>query len=701
MCGLTGFLGPATPGADPRPYTDILDAMSRRIAHRGPDGDGAVYLPELGLGLAHTRLAILDPTPAGAQPIALVDGAAMPYAPDDADTPQPVYPSASQTASWIVYNGEIYNHKDIRRRLEREGNAQGWRSGCDTETLLAACAAWGVEEAVSNAVGMFAFAYWDGPTRTLTLARDRMGLKPLAYGFVGRNAGERSFLFASEITSLEAHPQFPGLTGLDASALASFFCWGCVPAPATIYAGFHKLPPGCLLTIRPQDVREGALPEPRQYYSVARVAAAGLANPLVDGDDAVEQMEAVLQHAVADRLLADVPLGAFLSGGTDSSLVAALMQRASDRPVATFTMGSPHPEHDESAKAAAIAAHLGTHHTHLPVTEADALALAADMGRLYDEPFADSSQIPTHLVSRLARSHVAVCLSGDGGDELFGGYNRHLFGPAIWRRIGGVPFPVRRVLAAILARGGESALDRAYRLIAPALPPERRQMLFRQKAAKVRRGLLAPDREAFYRALAALWSEPPLSAQLGSPKTPPWPHPRMTAGLEESPGGARSLDFGDWMQAADQLGYLPDDILAKVDRASMAVALEVRVPLLDHRVVELAWRLPRSLRMNHGRGKTVLRTLLSRHLPQELVDQSKQGFGVPLADWLRGPLRQWVEDMLATESLGRHGLLDASTIQAEWRRLLADNDRSGINAPAMRIWAVCMFQAWYAERTYR
>ena len=688
MCGLTGFLGPATPGADPQPFRDTLGAMAHGLTHRGPDGSGTLYLPDIGLGLAHTRLAILDPTPAGAQPMGFRNGAALAH--DDELHRHHV------EASWIVYNGEIYNHLELRQQLESQGNVSGWRSGCDTETLLAACACWGVEQTLQRCVGMFALALWEGPSRTLTLARDRMGIKPLTYGLAGSDAQSRTLLFGSELTSLEAHPLFPGVDRLDATALASFFAWGCVPAPATVYRGFAKLPPGCLLTVRPENIRAGTMPEPRQYYSAARVAVAGLADPFANEAEAMEQIDATLQCAVADRLLSDVPLGAFLSGGTDSSLIAALMQRASDRPVRTFTMGSPHPEHDESAKAAAVATHLGTEHTHLPVTEADALALAQDMGRTFDEPFADSSQIPTHLVSRLARQHVAVCLSGDGGDELFGGYNRHLLGPAIWRRIGHVPYPVRSLLARLLAHGGEAALDRAYSAMAAMLPPERRQMLFRQKVAKVRRGLLAPDREAFYRALAAIWPEPPLAA---ATTTPPWPDSRMVAGLDAAPGGASGMDFGDWMQAADQLGYLPDDILAKVDRASMAVGLEVRVPLLDHRVVELAWRLPRSLRMNRGRGKTVLRRLLMSHLPAELVDQPKQGFGVPLADWLRGPLRPWVEELLAPARLNAHGLLDMNTVHHQWRRFLAIEDRSGINASAMRIWAVCMFQAWYAERT--
>ncbi|MFW5734544.1 MAG: asparagine synthase (glutamine-hydrolyzing) [Oceanidesulfovibrio sp.] len=690
MCGFTGFLGQPTPGADPLPFRRILGHMARATTHRGPDGRGELYVPETGLGLAHNRLAILDTTPAGAQPMAFHAGSAAAYDPSSSTGPH--HPETS----WIVFNGEIYNHQELRNALESDGCVRGWRSGCDTESLLAACACWGVETTLHRCVGMFAFAYWNGSARTLCLARDRMGVKPLVFGMVGHNAETRALLFASELTALEAHPLFPGPDALDLAALASFFSWGCVPAPSTIYSGFAKLPPGCLLTVRPEDIHAGTQPEPRQYYSVARVAVSGLATPFDDEDEAVEQIDTMLQRAVADRLLADVPLGAFFSGGTDSSLVVALMQQACDRPVRTFTLGSPHPEHDESAKAAAVAAHLGADHTNLPVSEADALALARDISSLYDEPFADSSQIPTHLVSRLARQHVTVCLSGDGGDELFGGYNRHVLGPAIWRRMDAVPFALRRLLAGLLAAGGEAALDGVYNRLAPLLPPERRQVLFRQKVAKVRRGLAAPDREAFYRTLAALWPEPPLAEQTADL---PWPDRRMAAGLDSFPGAAAAMDFGDWMQAADQLGYLPDDILAKVERATMAVALEVRVPLLDHRVVELAWRLPRSLRMHRGRGKTVLRRLLARHLPADLVDQPKQGFGVPLTDWLRGPLRPWAEELLAPERLGAHGLLDAQAIHREWRRLLAGQDRSGFNASAMRIWAVCMFQAWRAERT--
>jgi asparagine synthase (glutamine-hydrolysing) len=646
MCGLAGFFD-----ARPRSAAEMRDEaerMSAALAHRGPDDAGTWASEEDGVALGFRRLSIVDLSPEGHQPMASATGRFV-----------------------IAFNGEVYNHPELRLELERGGARIRGRS--DTAVMLAAFEAWGVEAALRRFVGMFAFALWDGVRRRLHLGRDRLGIKPL---FVHRRPGRVAF--ASELKALLAASGFS--PEVDPGALAAYLRHLYVPAPRSILRGVTKLPPGTLLTVRDPSL---PLPSPARYWSAAEAASRGASAPFAGSEDeAADELERVLGDAVALRMRADVPLGAFLSGGTDSSAVVALMQARSPRPVRTFTIGFDHAEHDESAHAAAVARHLGTDHRLLPVSGADALEVVPDLPRLFDEPLADPSQIPTFLVSRLAREHVTVALTGDGGDELFTGYNRYLQGEATIRRAARLPAPLRRAGAAALRAVPVAAWDGAARLLAPALPPLRRARLAGDRAHKLAALLDHGSEAEMYRALLSQWDDPEL----------------LVPGAAEAPEpgeavlrGRRDLAPMERMMLADQLGYLPDDLLAKVDRASMAVGLEARVPLLDHRVVELAWRLPRAMRVRGGRGKWLLRRVLHRHVPPALVERPKVGFSVPVDAWLRGPLRGWASGLLSPSALRRAGLLDPRPVELAWRAFLAGRGRG-----ALALWAVVVFQAWHA-----
>ncbi|WP_285906133.1 asparagine synthase (glutamine-hydrolyzing) [Pseudodesulfovibrio pelocollis] len=643
MCGIIGFIDPGLAG-DGEGVRVLARRMAQALAHRGPDGFGEYADPAVGLGFGHRRLAIIELSEAGAQPMVSRCGRFV-----------------------LTYNGELYNFRALRRELEETGGSHlPWQGDSDTEVLLAACQVWGVRGALERAVGMFAFGLWDSAQRTLTLARDRMGEKPLYYGRAGR-----AFVFASELKALRAHPGFEA--GLDMESLALFLRHQYVPAPRSIYRDARKLLPGCLLTVGVG----GGLPEPEAYWSLAGVAARGMDDPFTGGEDeARDRLEALLGEAVAGQMISDVPFGALLSGGVDSSLVTALMQAQSARPVQSFTIGFSDRNFDESADAARVAAHLGTEHTTLTATPEDALGLVESLPDVYDEPFSDASQLPTCLVSRLTRSRVTVCLTGDGGDEVFAGYNRHVSGPAVWARVAGLPVPVRRGLAAAmqwLSPGGYDALFRAAGRVVPRLGQVRTPGL---KAYKLAEALPASDREDLYWRLVSTWPDPAallaggVSGRMGF----------------DAPGLA---DFVRWMQYADSVTYLPGGVLHKVDRATMAVSLESRAPYLDHRVVEFAWRLPVSMLVAGGRGKHILRRVLDRHVPRGLVDRPKAGFDVPLAQWLRGPLKGWASDLLAPDRLRRQGLFDADAVARQW----ADH-QSGRRENQSRLWALLMFQAW-------
>jgi asparagine synthase (glutamine-hydrolysing) len=631
--------------------------MADTLIHRGPD-DGGVWLDAAaGVALAHRRLAILDLSPTGHQPM--------------------VSPSGRYV---IAFNGEIYNHLELRAELEKVGAGgtapPAWRGHSDTETLLVAFGAWGVEATLRKLVGMFAIALWDRETRMLTLARDRLGEKPLYYGHV-----RGGLVFASELKAIRAFPGFDNI--VERRALALFMRHNYVPSPWSIYAGIWKLPPGCWVQFSAGDSGSGR-GEVRAYWSARAVAEAGLANPFAGSDsDAAEELGRVLRTSIAGQMIADVPLGGFLSGGIDSSTVVALMQALSSRPVRTFTIGFHEGEYDEAQHAKTVARHLGTDHTEWYVTPQDALDVIPGLPRLYDEPFADSSQIPTHLVSRLARRRVTVALSGDAGDELFGGYNRYFWAGQFWRRLGWVPAPLRQALAGALRGLSPGQWNRLFRLGRGLVPKRLRYANPGDKLHKLA-GMLAADcPNALYLKLVSHWDDP-AAVVLGAtePTTP----------ITDSSAWPDCPDFERHMMYLDTITYLPDDILAKVDRAAMGVSLETRAPFLDHRVMEFAWRLPLHMKIRDGQGKWLLREVLYRHVPKELIERPKMGFGVPVDHWLRGPLRDWAEDLLSEARLRRDGFLDPVPIRRKWSEHL-----SGRRNWQYLLWDVLMFESWLEE----
>lgn len=640
MCGLTGFLNR---GGFEFSANATATGMADRIRHRGPDDEGVWVDAEAGIALAHRRLSILDLSPAGHQPM------------------------SSSSGRWVIaYNGEVYNHLDLRKELKATGAAPPWRGHSDTETLLAGIEAWGIDATLKRCVGMFAFAAWDRAERCLWLARDRIGEKPLYYGWQGD-----TFLFGSELKALRAHPAFNA--GIDRGALALLLRHNHVPAPYSIYGGIRKLTPGTWLRLAPgeRDV------EPVPFWSLAEVAEHGTRHPF-DGTEteALDLLESKLGHAVRSQMMADVPLGALLSGGIDSSTVAALMQKHSGRPVRTFTIGFDEGAYDEANHAHAVAMHLGTEHTELRLTANDALALIPKMPAMYDEPFADSSQMPTHLVMKMARQHVTVALSGDGGDEFFGGYNRYVHAPRVWRRIRRMPSWVRGWLGSSLTSLPRAPLERfvdplAYRMGVAQFSEKLLKLGMRLREVNSLDDLAV--------AFVSEWSQPGLP--LVQPKVPEnliddrsrWP--RLEGGVAR-------------MMALDGLTYLPDDIMVKVDRASMAVSLETRAPFLDREVVGFAWSLPASMKIRDGRGKWLLRQLLYRHVPASLIDRPKMGFSIPLDQWLRGSLRGWAEDLLNEQQLREQGFFDATAIRKTWHQHLHGASFGH------RLWSVLMFQAW-------
>jgi len=647
MCGLTGFLG-LNCFEHPDSVHGILMQMANAIFHRGPDGDGYWADPQTSIGLAHRRLAIVELSPAGAQPMASVSGRYV-----------------------LAFNGEIYNHLRLRDALEHEGKVSAnWRGHSDTETLLAGFDAWGIEGTLKEAIGMFAVAVWDRVDRVLTLARDRLGEKPLYYGWQGQGSGA-VFLFGSELSALRRHPAFAAEVNRD--ALALHMRHNCIGGEHSIYSGIRKLLPGHLLSVslaRPE-------PQVRAWWSGANVAMRGVAEPFAGSpEQAVDELEALLCDAVAQQMMADVPLGAFLSGGIDSSTVVALMQAQSSRPVRTFSMGFHEEGYNEAEHAKAVAQHLGTDHTEMYVTAQQALEVIPKLPTLYSEPFADSSQIPTFLVSQLARQHVTVSLSGDAGDELFCGYTRYQMTAGLWGKVSHLPHPLRQLTAGLITALPLGAWDKFGRLLPSALGARVGDKL--HKGAALLSSRSAAD---LYRGMVSHWADP-TSVVLGARE----PATVLTDAALDLPG----LSDVERMMALDMLSYLPDDILAKVDRAAMGVSLETRVPFLDHRVVEFAWSLPLHYKLRDGVTKWPLRQVLYRHVPKELIERPKMGFGVPIDHWLRGPLREWAESLLSESRLAQEGFFNPTPIRQKWAEHL-----SGQRNWQYHLWDVLMFQAWF------
>jgi asparagine synthase (glutamine-hydrolysing) len=619
--------------------------MAEAIGYRGPDSHGTWADKESGLAFGHRRLAIIDLSPLGHQPMLSASGRFV-----------------------ISFNGEIYNYAALRKQLP---GRYPFRGESDTEVMLAAIETWGLESAVEKFIGMFAFALWDRELRVLSLVRDRLGVKPLVYGSM---AG--GIVFASELRALRACPDFS--PEVDRGSITLLLRHNCIPAPHTIYRNVYKLLPGHILTLAGPDLESARL---KPYWSAREVALRGVAEPF-EGTDAegIDGLDELLREAVGLRMIADVPLGAFLSGGIDSSMVAALMQAQSGRPVKTFTIGSLNPEYDEAQHARDVARHLGTEHTELYVTPEDALAVIPRLSGMFDEPFADSSQIPTFLVSQLARREVTVSLSGDGGDELFAGYNRHVWGKRVWDLSRRFPQAVRNAAAGVLTSVPPTSWDRLFRTINPLLPRSLHHRMPGYKLQKLAGLLSSNSPDELYRRLSSHWIDPE-DVTVGAVEP---------AGVSADP--AYNVELGEvvaQMMYLDLITYLPNDILTKVDRASMAVSLEARVPLLDHRVVEFAWRLPLSMKIRDGQSKWALRQVLYRYVPRELIERPKAGFGIPLEAWLRGPLRGWAEELLDERRLRREGYFDPALVREKWATHL-----SGRQDLQYDLWDVLMFQAW-------
>jgi asparagine synthase (glutamine-hydrolysing) len=623
--------------------------MAATLVHRGPDDFGCWADPKGEAAFGFQRLSIVDLSREGHQPMTSADGRYT-----------------------IVFNGEIYNFAALRQDLEAAGYP--FRGRSDTEVLLASIARWGIENAVPRLCGMFAFGVWDGHQRLLHLVRDRLGKKPLYYGWQGR-----SFVFGSELKALRAHPDFRA--PIDRDALTSYLRFCYVPAPRSIFQDIHKLPPASWVTVHPE--RAEAMPDPRRYWNPVTIALAGQEDPLrLSDEDATSELEEILADAVRLRSIADVPLGAFLSGGIDSSAVIALLQAQSERRVSTFTLGFDASGYDESAQAKIVARHLGTDHTELRVTPEETRAVIPRLAELYDEPFADSSQIPTFLVSQLARRRVTVALSGDGGDEIFGGYNRYVAGIRLWQHLDRVPLPIRRGAAGAAEAMPPRVWDRTGAVADRFLPTRRRGLISGNTVHKLATLLELRTLDEMYTRLVSTWADPGSLVRGGREPELPWRAVR-----------AEFPDPAHRMMLFDLLGYLPDDILAKVDRASMGVSLEVRAPLLDHRVVEFAWRLPLHQKIRRGESKWLLRRVLERHVPTSMIDRPKHGFGIPIDAWLRGPLRQWAEDLLSEQKLQREGYFDPTPVRSALRDHL-----QGRKNRQYELWAVLMFQSWLDQQ---
>jgi asparagine synthase (glutamine-hydrolysing) len=654
MCGIAGIISGRL--VDPQ----ILARMAGSLAHRGPDDEGVWLDSDAGVGFAHRRLAIVDLSPTGHQPMHSADGRYV-----------------------LTFNGEIYNHSELRAALEGEDAVPegGWRGHSDTEVFLHGISTWGLAETLKQSVGMFAFGLWDRQRRELSLVRDRFGEKPLYYGWAGGD-----FLFGSELKAFRPHPRFDG--AIDRRALRLFASRGYIPAPLSIYEHVFKLPPAAILTLNADAAKIPRTSPPAEgsdhglslehYWSYRDVMMRGMADPIADEADALDELERALAAAIRGQSMADVPVGAFLSGGIDSSTICALYQKYSSIPVRTYSIGFEEADYNEAEDAKRVAAHLGTVHHERYVTVREARDVIPLLPAMYDEPFADSSQIPTHLVSRFARGEVTVALTGDGGDELFAGYNRHFAAPRLWEQLQKLPRPLRAT-GAPLSR----ISPRFWGGVAGILPGRHQPHI----GGKIQKGLrLAASAGSLDEVYCSFLDE--------------WSHERSPVLGGDDADDRFDLDLGPGvpdalrMMYCDAVSYLPDDILAKVDRASMAVSLETRVPFLDHRVAELGARIPLDLKVRGGRGKYIVRKLLDRQVPRKLIERPKAGFAIPVGEWIKGPLRPWAEDLLDPTVIRAEGLLDPDIVQRRWRDHLRGRRDS---SPAL--WALLMFQAWVREQS--
>ena len=646
MCGIAGFIDPE--GVNIKYAKEIGKAMGKAIQHRGPDDSGLWIDKDCGVVLAHQRLAIIDLSECAHQPMISSSGRYV-----------------------ICFNGEIYNHKDLRSELELAGKSPLWRSHSDTETILACIDAYGIKETLVKLVGMFSIALWDKSTKEVFLARDRTGEKPLYYG-----NNKKLLLFGSELKALRAHPKFT--PKIDRDALCLYLRHNYIPQPYSIYEGINKLPPGHFVKLK-----ENAVPE--EYWSLKKNIINAKLNPFPGSEkDVLKRLDKLLLSSVKGQMQADVPLGAFLSGGVDSSLISALMQEQSSRPIETFTIGFNNQEFNEAPFAKAVAKHLGTHHNELYVSSKSAREVIPNLPKIYDEPFSDSSQIPTFLVSEMAQKQVKVCLSGDGADEVFGGYNRYTWGNSFLSKQVSIPKPFRTFAAKLITSIPPSIWNK---LLSPALhltPQKFRYSNIGDKLHKIATIFNCSSFEEVYRLLISHWNFPESIVIEGhEPQT-------ILTSQGEIPN---NLSNAEQMMFYDMMMYLPDDILVKVDRAAMAVSLETRAPFLDHRVIHLSSQLPLDMKIRNGTNKWCLKQLLYKRVPKHLIERPKMGFGVPIGDWLRGPLRDWAESLLSEKRITQSGYFLNSEIQKKWREHL-----SGERNWHYYLWDILMFESWREEQ---
>jgi len=652
MCGIIGFLG-----GDFTNYqlsNVILEEMSDQLVNRGPDSAGIWLDSSSKIALGHRRLAVVDLSPAGYQPM-----------------------TSGSNRYVMTYNGEIYNSNEIRNELIKSRVTVNWRGHSDTETLLAGFDAWGIRETISRVTGMFAIAVWDKELEQLTLIRDRLGEKPLYYGWQG-SGSNKVFLFGSELKALKKHPQF--INDIDRGSLALYMRYCYVPAPHSIYKGIMKVEPGSIVTVTLQDSEHTT----EKYWNALDVVRTGTESPF-EGTvaEATNDLEIALRKTISQQMMADVPLGAFLSGGIDSSAVVALMQAQSSRPIKTFTIGFSEAGYNEAIFAKLVAEHLGTEHTELYVSSQDALNVIPKLPNLYCEPFADSSQIPTFLVSSLARHHVTVSLSGDGGDELFCGYNRYLFADKLWRGLSMTPASFRKLVGTSIKNLPAARWNQVFKLLNRITPRKFNGISWGDKLQKGAGVMASNDLMSLYQQLVSNWQDPS-AVVIGQGE-----HDQIF-----STDVQLLSEVGDIqkMMAIDTISYLPDDILVKVDRAAMGVSLETRVPFLDHHIFEFASKIPLAMKLKHGVGKSILRDVLFRYVPKELIERPKMGFGIPMSDWLKGPLKEWAEELLDETRLRSQGFFYPEVVRQMWSDHLM-----GVHNWQSQLWAVLMFQAWLED----